>query len=206
MQRFIEQQNIAYLERLLATEATSGRSRHLVQEQLLAARRRLAALDAARAGFRSKPPLERLPVLAHAAPQMARQFHRQFEAAAMPLLLLDPGPGLRIVEANADYATATMIEPGKVTGEKLFDVFPDNPGDPFADGVANLFDSLHIVAETGRQHAMPVQRYDVRSPSGKFVERHWRPVNSPVTNESGELAFILHRVIDVTPPFPRRAG
>jgi hypothetical protein len=206
MQRFIEQQNIAYLERLLATEATSGRSRHLVEQQLLATRRRLAALNAARAGFRSKPQIERQPVLPRATPQITRQFYRQFEAAATPLLLLDPGPGLHIVEANADYATATMIESGKVAGEKLFDVFPDNPGDPFADGVANLFDSLRIVAETGREHAMAVQRYDVRGPSGKFVERHWRPVNSPVTNESGELAFILHRVIDVTPPLSRQAG
>ena len=206
MQRFIEQQNIAYLERLLATEATSGRSRHLVEQQLLATRRRLATLNAARAGFRSKPQIERQPVLPRATPQITRQFYRQFEAAATPLLLLDPGPGLHIVEANADYATATMIESGKVAGEKLFDVFPDNPGDPFADGVANLFDSLRIVAETGREHAMAVQRYDVRGPSGKFVERHWRPVNSPVTNESGELAFILHRVIDVTPPLSRQAG
>lgn len=206
MQRFIEQQNIVYLERLLATEATSGWSRHLVEQQLLAARRRLAALNAARAGFRSKPQIERQPVLPRATPQITRQFYRQFEAAATPLLLLDPGPGLHIVEANADYATATMIESGKVAGEKLFDVFPDNPGDPFADGVANLFDSLRIVAETGREHAMAVQRYDVRGPSGKFVERHWRPVNSPVTNESGELAFILHRVIDVTPPLSRQAG
>ena len=206
MQRFIEQQNIAYLERLLATEATSGRSRHLVEQQLLATRRRLAALNAARAGFRSKPQIERQPVLPRATPQITRQFYRQFEAAARPLFLLDPGPGLHIVEANADYATATMIESGKVAGEKLFDVFPDNPGDPFADGVANLFDSLRIVAETGREHAMAVQRYDVRGPSGKFVERHWRPVNSPVTNESGELAFILHRVIDVTPPLSRQAG
>ena len=206
MQRFIEQQNIAYLERLLATEATSGRSRHLVEQQLLATRRRLAALNAARAGFRSKPQIERQPVLPRATPQITRQFYRQFEAAATPLLLLDPGPGLHIVEANADYATATMIESGKVAGEKLFDVFPDNPGDPFADGVANLFDSLRIVAETGREHAMAVQRYDVRGPSGTFVERHWRPVNSPVTNESGELAFILHRVIDVTPPLSRQAG
>ena len=206
MQRFIEQQNIAYLERLLATEATSGRSRHLVEQQLLATRRRLAALNAARAGFRSKPQIERQPVLPRATPQITRQFYRQFEAAATPRLLLEPGPGLHMVEANADYGTATLIEFGKVAGEKLFDVFPDNPGDPFADGVANLFDSLRIVAETGREHAMAVQRYDVRGPSGKFVERHWRAVNSPVTKESGELAFILHRVIDVTPPLSRQAG
>lgn len=206
MQRFIEQQNIAYLERLLATEATSGRSRHLVEQQLLATRRRLAALNAARAGFRSKPQIERQPVLPRATPQITRQFYRQFEAAATPLLLLDPGPGLHIVEANADYATATMIESGKVAGEKLFDVFPDNPGDPFADGAANVFDSLRIVAETGQSHTMAVQRYDVRTPAGVFEERYWQPSNSPVLDENGNLAFILNRSIDMTARVPPQAG
>ncbi|MBI5321453.1 MAG: PAS domain-containing protein [Bradyrhizobium sp.] len=134
---------------------------------------------------------------------MTSLFHRQFEAADMPLLLLDPGPGLRIVDANRVYAAATMVDPGKVAGEKLFSVFPDNPGDPFADGAANVFESLRIVAETGRTHAMAVQRYDVRDPDGKFVVRYWQPVNSPVLNEKGELAFILNRAIDVTPQFPQ---
>ena len=44
MLRFIEELNIAYLERLLATEAISDTSRHLVEEQLLTAQRRLDAL------------------------------------------------------------------------------------------------------------------------------------------------------------------
>lgn len=197
MQRFIEKQNIAHLERILATEVISDRSRHLIEEQLLAARRRLAALIAANAGLISRPQIagERAYPLAS---KTTSQFHRQFEAAPTPLLLIHPGPGLRLVEANRDYAAATMIDAGKVAGEKLFDVFPDNPGDPFADGVANLFDSLRIVAETGQSHAMAVQRYDVRGPTGIFVERYWRPLNSPVLNENGHLAFILHRVIDVT--------
>ena len=87
-----------------------------------------------------------------------------------------------------------MIDSGQGAGEKLFNVFPDNPGDPFADGAANLFDSLRIVAETGQSHAMAVQRYDVRGPTGKFVERYWQPLNSPVLNENGDLVFILNRV------------
>jgi hypothetical protein len=111
---------------------------------------------------------------------------------------------MRIVHANDAYAAATMIDPGRVAGEKLFNVFPDNPGDPFADGAANVFDSLRIVAETGQPHAMAVQRYDVRNPEGTFVERHWRPVNSPVLDESGEVAFILNQVVDMTPHFPRQ--
>ena len=196
MQRFIELQNIAYLERLLATEAISDKSRHLLEEQLLAAQRRLATLTAVKAGVGSRPRL---------ASKISRRFRNEFEAAPQPLLLLDPGPGMRIVHANDAYAAATMIDPGRVAGEKLFNVFPDNPGDPFADGAANVFDSLRIVAETGQSHAMAVQRYDVRNPEGKFMKRYWRPVNSPVLDEKGDVAFILNSVVDVTSHFPQAA-
>jgi PAS domain-containing protein len=196
MKRFIEQQKIADLERLLASEAISDTSRHLLEEQLLAAQRRLAMLTAVKAGVvsRSRP-----------AAAMCRQFRDQFEAAPMPLLLLDPGPGMHIVDANDAYAAVTMVDPGRVAGEKLFNVFPDNPGDPFADGAANVFDSLRIVAETGQSHAMAVQRYDVRNPEGMFVERYWRPVNSPVLDEKGDVVLILNEVVDMTPHFPREA-
>ena len=123
---------------------------------------------------------------------------QELESATTPLLLIDPRPGLRIVDANPYYAAAAMIEAGKLAGERLFDIFPDNPVDPLADGVANLFGSLKIVTENGQPHAMPVQRYDVRDTHGNFVERYWQPTNSPVFTETGSLAFILHKVIDVT--------
>lgn len=176
MLRFIERQNIAYLERLLASEAISDKSRRLVEEQLLAAQRRLATLTAVKAGLRSGPRMA--GAFARVAPGITRRFRDEFEAATVPLILLDPGPGLRIVHANQVYTKATMIDIGRVGGEKLFNVFPDNPGDPFADGAANVFDSLRIVAETGQSHTMAVQR----------------------------LAFILNRSIDMTARVPRQAG
>jgi PAS domain-containing protein len=204
MQRFIEQQNIAYLERLLVTEAVSDKSRHLLEEQLLAAQRRLAALTAVKSGLKSRPQTVREWTSHRAPSNITSRFRDQFDAAAVPLLLIDPGPGLRIVHANDVYTTATAIDLGRAAGEKLFNVFPDNPGDPFADGVANLFDSFRIVAETGQSHAMAVQRYDVRGPTGAFEERYWQPLNSPVLDENGDLAFILNRALDVTARFPRK--
>src|SRR5437868_9732414 len=122
MQRFIEQQNIAYLERLLASEALSEKSRHLVEEQRHAARRRLETLMAVRAGLEPWPRIGR--AFPRATPAITSCFQKQFEAAPMPLLLLDPGPGLRIVDANQTYAATAMVNPCKVAGEKLFNVFP----------------------------------------------------------------------------------
>ncbi|WP_246208164.1 hypothetical protein [Bradyrhizobium rifense] len=49
-------------------------------------------------------------------------------------MLLDPGPGLQIVDINAAYAKATLIVRESVLGRSLFEVFPDNPDDPHADG------------------------------------------------------------------------
>ena len=204
MQRFIEEQNIAHFQRLLSEEDLSEQSRRFVQAQLLASKRMLAMLTAASMGVHSTAQITRERTFPHPAPKMTSKFQWQFEAAATPLLLIDPGPGLHIVDANQVYAAATMIDAGKVAGEKMFDVFPDNPDDPLADGVANLFSSLRIVVETGRPHAMAIQRYDVRDPNGTFVERYWQPLNSPVRNEAGDLAFILHQVLDATAQYARR--
>ena len=48
---------------------------------------------------------------------------------------------------------------------------------------------------------MAVQKYDICRPEsegGGFEERYWSPVNSPVLGTNGEVAYIIHRVEDVT--------
>jgi hypothetical protein len=76
--------------------------------------------------------------------------------------------------------------------------FPGQSGRPTADGVSNLYASFKIAAETGRPHAMQAERYDVRDQSGAFVERYWRPVNTPLLDQEGRLIYLLHHVEDVT--------
>ena len=63
-------------------------------------------------------------------------------------MLIDPGPGLKIVDVNDAYAKATFINRDDVVGKSLFDIFPDNPEDALADGVSNLYSSLRTVAQT----------------------------------------------------------
>jgi len=197
MQRFIEEQNIALFRRLLSEETFSAR-RATLQSLLLQSQRKLALLDSTLAGAYPRDWQSIKSPLAGAAPRLATDFHRKFETAPTALLLIDPRPGLHIVDANKLYSSAAMIDPAKVAGEKMFDVFPDNPDDASASGVANLYASLSIVAQTRRAHEMAMQRYDVRDAQGHFVERYWQPVNSPILNDAGDLAFILHQVVDVT--------
>ncbi|MDA9390148.1 hypothetical protein WN73_05345 [Bradyrhizobium sp. CCBAU 45394] len=113
-------------------------------------------------------------------------------------MLLDPGPGLQIVDVNAAYAVVTFTSRADILGRSLFEVFPDDPDQPFADGVTNLYNSLKTVAQTGRPHAMAVQRYDIKDTAGSFVECHWQPINTPVHDDGGQLVFLLHHVGDVT--------
>jgi light-regulated signal transduction histidine kinase (bacteriophytochrome) len=104
------------------------------------------------------------------------------------------------VAVSDAYLRATMTTREGVVGRHLFDVFPDNPDDPNADGVRNLRASLDRVKQHGVVDAMPIQRYDIRRPpaeGGGFETRFWSPVNHPVLGRSG-LDYIIHSVEDVT--------
>lgn len=123
-------------------------------------------------------------------------FRRLFDAALSPLLIL--APDFTIVEVNRAYLTATRTE-RSIVGQRIFEVFPDNPDDPSADGVANLRRSLETVVATGRTDTMALQRYDIPTgEEGGFDEKYWSPVNTPVLDGDGRVTHVIHRVEDVT--------
>jgi PAS domain S-box-containing protein len=126
----------------------------------------------------------------------AVDFQRFFEATPGHYLVL--GPDFTIVAVNDGYLRATMTQRDQILGRGLFDVFPDNPADGSATGVGNLRASLLRVLETGKSDTMAVQKYDVRRPDGKFEERYWSPLNSPVLGPDGKIAYLIHGVEDVT--------
>jgi len=196
MQRFVCEQNIVHFERLL-NETADPTVQTTVRGLLASAKRQLALLSSAASGA-DKSPLEQRRRQQSEAETIRRQFQPEFDASRHPYMLLDPGPGLLIVDINDAYAAATLVSRGDVVGRSLFEIFPDNPDDPLADGVSNLYSSLRIVGETGQAHAMAIQRYDIRDTDGTFVERHWQPINSPIHDTTGHLVYLLHHVEDVT--------
>jgi signal transduction histidine kinase/ActR/RegA family two-component response regulator len=126
-------------------------------------------------------------------------FRALFES--LPGLYLVLTPNLQIVAVSDAYLQATMTRREDILGRDLFDVFPDNPADAGASGVRNLRASLARVLANRAADAMAVQKYDVRRPQergGEFEERWWSAVNSPVLAPGGEVAYIVHRVEDVT--------
>ncbi len=126
-------------------------------------------------------------------------FQHLFESA--PGLYLVLNPALEIVAVTDAYLRATMTRRAQILRRGIFEVFPDNPADPAATGVRNLRDSLERVLQTRRMDAMAVQKYDIRKPEaegGAFEVRYWSPANYPVLDAQGQVAFIIHRVEDVT--------
>lgn len=126
-------------------------------------------------------------------------FKTLFEA--VPGLYLVLTPDLHVVAGSDSYLNATKTLRKQVMGRYLFDVFPDNPEDRNATGVSNLRASLLRVLEFQKPDVMAVQKYDIQRPSyegGGYEERYWNPINSPVFDNEGHVAYIIHRVEDVT--------
>jgi PAS domain S-box-containing protein len=126
-------------------------------------------------------------------------FRALFESA--PGLYLVLLPDFEITAVSDAYLRATMTERHRIVGRGLFEVFPDNPNDPKADGTRKLRESLERVLAKRASDTMAVQKYDIRRPEsegGSFEVRYWSPVNSPVLDERGEVRYIIHQVEDVT--------
>ena len=134
------------------------------------------------------------------SPDLPRpEYEAVFSAAPGAYLLL--APDLTIVGATDAYLTTTMTVRREIVGRRLFDVFPDNPDDPSADGVRNLRASLERAIATGRPDRMAVQKYDIRRPDsagGGFEEHWWSPLNIPVLAADGTVRHLIHWVEDVT--------
>jgi PAS domain S-box-containing protein len=129
----------------------------------------------------------------------ASDFRALFEGSPNLYLVLDPD--LKIVAVSDAYCQATMTTRKAILGRGIFDVFPDNPDDPQATGVSNLRASLERVLQFRRPDKMALQKYDIPRPASEgdgFEERYWSPFNSPVLDSRGEVAWIIHRVEDVT--------
>ncbi|ORB75401.1 PAS domain-containing protein [Mycobacterium scrofulaceum] len=127
-----------------------------------------------------------------------------FQSKWAPYLLTDGDWRIRAVNSACERVSGHPRD--DLLGHQLFDVFPDNPSDPDADGVANVSASLELVFRRGVRHWMGVQRYDLpdRQHPGEFVYRVWTPMNSPIKDGKKTVAVLQHAqdVTRVVPPTP----
>jgi signal transduction histidine kinase len=129
-------------------------------------------------------------------------FEAFFEALPAPCIVFAAdAPRFTIVAVNDAYLAATnSVRFGArgLLGRPLFQTFPDPLFDPMATETANLRISLHRVMQSRASDRMLVQRYTTRHDDGREEERLWCPVNAPVLDDDGEVAFVVHHVEDVT--------
>jgi len=131
----------------------------------------------------------------------ARFYQHVFSVLPSPCLIVHADPCFTIVDANDAYLRETVSERDQLVGQPLLDVFPDNPDNLKEKATQSLAESLRWVVRYRRTDAMPLQRYDVpdrASGNGQFLKRFWSPINVPVLDHDGSVAFILHRVENVT--------
>jgi len=128
-------------------------------------------------------------------------FQNIFEAIPGLYLILAPNKQFTIIAANDAYLQATKTERKRIVGRPLFEVFPDNPNDPEASGVAAIRNSLNRVLSSKMPDTMGVLKYDIpvsRPSNKKFETRYWSPVNSPLLDKDGNVVYLINSVIDVT--------
>ncbi|MGL9622448.1 hypothetical protein QRQ56_31200 [Bradyrhizobium sp. U531] len=128
MKKFICEQNIANFERLLAETSDAALQRTLIG--LLASNRReLALIEAEQHGAQNSPVGKARRKVGDGS-ELRDQLPSDFDRSPHPYMLLDPGPGLQIVDINPAYAEATLTDRDSLVGRSLFEVFPDNPESP----------------------------------------------------------------------------
>lgn len=131
------------------------------------------------------------------ASMSAEHLSRLVDGLPGKMLVLTPRE-YRVVAVTDEYAEAVMKDRDALMGQRLFELFPDDPTVPSADGVHNLRASLQRVETLRVTDVMNLQRYPVRKPDGTYQERFWLPENKPLFDVAGNVIYIVHRVEDVT--------
>ena len=121
-----------------------------------------------------------------------------FETLPAGLALISPD--MVYLDVNPAYEQMAGRTKGALIGRNVFELYPDNPSDPNADGSRNVAASIRRVVATGERDTMGLQRYDVERPDrpGVFEERYWSIVNLPVLGPGHRTAYVVHRVEEVT--------
>ena len=131
-------------------------------------------------------------------PALASDLLSVFSALPSACLLLSPQ---FVIEAASDaYLGATATQRAALVGRYVFDAFPDNPNAADVHAVRDVRASLEQVLATGLPHELPLQPYDLPDSArpGQFVERYWQTRNAPVFDAQGQVAHLIHEIIDIT--------
>lgn len=115
------------------------------------------------------------------------------------LILKADSPRFTILDVNEVYLEATNTTREGLIGQSVFAAFPKNPTDTESNNIENTIASFNEAIATGIPHTMVKYRYDIPIPgTTKFEKRFWTTTNTPITDQEGNVSFLIHAPIDVT--------
>ncbi|MBS0360679.1 MAG: PAS domain-containing protein [Proteobacteria bacterium] len=197
VQRFILQENVKrFRDRL--SNAASQDIRDVIARMLQLAEGELALLEAMERGVLPRWQLGREDDLAAERAALRNWFHATFDETDVRATLIDPAPGLKIVDVAGDLDLAPGRSRLELVGHDLFDMFPDNPDGPAMRNVQVLYTALRAAADTGQEQTIAPYRHDLLDGQGRFVERRWRGACRPLTNKDGRLVLLLGLMENIT--------
>lgn len=101
--------------------------------------------------------------------------------------------------ATDAYLRATMKDRESLIGRTVFEAFPVNPDDPAGEGQRIFRASFERVLATREPDVMPAFQYDIpATDEAGFEQRFWEPINTPVLDADGNVAYVVNWIDDVT--------
>jgi signal transduction histidine kinase len=126
-------------------------------------------------------------------------FEAIFNAAPNAYMVVDRE--LRYVAVNEAYLAATYRLREELMGQRLLDMFPNDPEDLGNHSRRRLQTSLEQVIATGEPDVLPFIQYRifVRPPEGRgFEEHYWSATHTPLFDANGKVELVLQHTVDVT--------
>jgi two-component system CheB/CheR fusion protein len=124
-------------------------------------------------------------------------FQTVFEKSPGSLLIKADCPRFTIFAASDSYLAITSGKREEVIGKGFFEVYPDDNVE--FDNRTSARKEFTKVIETRQKVEVPTYRFDVYDPETKKYNIHyWSCSNSPVLDDTGNVAYILNTVVDIT--------
>lgn len=188
MRRFIISCNIERLTRVLNSPDFTD-NRNYLQNLVHHYRQKLALFDADEYGAYGELGQE-LNAKCNGNCVDADELEIDGIETVLPTIILDPGPGLKILFANEAFKTETGLSNGLLVGRPVYDVFPENPESSESECISNTFNSINQVTSLKKLQILNHQRYDIGNSDGVFAECYWRMEFRPLLCVNEQVKFI----------------
>ena len=122
-----------------------------------------------------------------------------YKSHVAQLILRADSPLFTVIDVNDAYLDLTNSTREKLIGKSVFLGFPENPTDGITKNLETTRKCFEEVIETKKPIILNKYRYDIPIPgTNEFEERYWTATNTPILNETGEVAYFIHSPLDVT--------